>query len=838
MKKYLFLLVLCIPIFTNAQLSTFIDAAQNYNDANIINNFNRQVTPLKVNTTFDKVLDALKFIDTAAKFNEDPSWNILGNSGTSDALNFIGTKDNVPFNIRVNNQKSGRIDPTLVNTSYGYLSLSSNVGGNYNTAVGGYSLNNNTSGSENTAIGVTALDVNTTGSYNTAIGRNSLHLNSGGAGNTATGFSSSIANQTGNYNASFGTNSLLFNTAGSYNSAFGLNSLKTVSTGNYNTGFGYLADVSTGTLINATAIGANSYVTASNSLVLGSINGTNGAISDSKVGIGITAPTERLHIVGNLRLVNGSQSAGRFLQTDANGVATWVDALALITASNGLTKTGNDIKLGGALTENTTLEGGGTKSIVLDNVSEFVVSSNNIQMGSGGGVNNLYGSWEVDELLKAFQNFEVNDSSTFHGYGLLDKKFNYKTNINGTLDPLSLVPKLYIDSVAALKQNDLGYTPENVANKENGTIDNNITKYPTINLLKTGLDTKLDVGTTTTDIPEGTNQYFTSEKAQDATGSMVDATIVYNDGIPSLGRAAIDGDIAISAGSNTAALTAGVIVNADINAAAAIDATKLIDGSISNTELGYINTLTSNAQTQLTNLNSNKVTKGGDTGPLTIGTTDVTDLVLMTGSNSRWRITGGGNLIKNVTSSSFGLHLGGTGFGAAIAFGDTLALETPYGMIRERNGTDTDQGQFYFQKGEGFFTGTLDNIPELWVNQSGNTVIGGETEVAGNKLTVIGNEDVSGNLNVQGNLTAGNILSGSAVLNFPSTLATAVSDLTIVATGAAVGDPVFIGVPNGSVTATATYWAWVSSANTITVRFSPKNTEDPSSNTFKYRVFK
>jgi GH24 family phage-related lysozyme (muramidase) len=46
----------------------------------------------------------------------------------------------------------------------------------------------------------------------------------------------------------------------------------------------------------------------------------------------------------------------------------------------------------------------------------------------------------------------------------------------------------------------------------------------------------------------------------------------------------------------------GTIVNADINAAAQIDATKLIDGSVSNTELGYINTLTSNAQTQLDNI--------------------------------------------------------------------------------------------------------------------------------------------------------------------------------------------------------------------------------------------
>jgi hypothetical protein len=40
------------------------------------------------------------------------------------------------------------------------------------------------------------------------------------------------------------------------------------------------------------------------------------------------------------------------------------------------------------------------------------------------------------------------------------------------------------------KQAALGFTPENSSNKENTTIDTSTTKYPTVNLLKTGLDTK------------------------------------------------------------------------------------------------------------------------------------------------------------------------------------------------------------------------------------------------------------------------------------------------------------------------------------------------------------
>lgn len=43
------------------------------------------------------------------------------------------------------------------------------------------------------------------------------------------------------------------------------------------------------------------------------------------VGIGTAAPLDRLHVVGNLRLEDGSQAAGRVLVSDLNGRATWTD---------------------------------------------------------------------------------------------------------------------------------------------------------------------------------------------------------------------------------------------------------------------------------------------------------------------------------------------------------------------------------------------------------------------------------------------------------------------------------------------------------------------------------
>jgi len=81
-------------------------------------------------------------------------------------------------------------------------------------------------------------------------------------------------------------------------------------------------------------------------------------------------------------------------------------------------------------------------------------------------------------------------------------------------------------------------------------------------------------------------------------------------------------------------------------------------------------------------------------------------------------------------------------------------------------------------------------------------------------------------------------LSATATLDFASTGSEAVADLTITVTGAADGDPVLLGVPNRSITATSSYTAWVSATNTVTVRFSPKATEDPASGTFKVTVSK
>lgn len=98
------------------------------------------------------------------------AWSLDGNAGTIDGTNFIGTTDNIPFNIRVNNEKAGRIDNTNANAFFGYQSGNANTIGTNNTAMGDQALKVTTTGTNNVALGYRAGLTNTTGGNNTLIG--------------------------------------------------------------------------------------------------------------------------------------------------------------------------------------------------------------------------------------------------------------------------------------------------------------------------------------------------------------------------------------------------------------------------------------------------------------------------------------------------------------------------------------------------------------------------------------------------------------------------------------------------------------------------------------------
>ncbi len=183
------------------------------------------------------------------------AWALLGSTGTIDGTNFIGSTDNVPFSIRVNNQKAGRIDPSLFNNFFGYQSGNSNSTGSRNSASGYRALYSNTSGSVNTANGNSSLYFNTTGSENTANGNAALYFNTSGNYNSAFGDYALYSNNTGILNTASGTSALRLNTTGSNNTANGYNSGSALTTGNNNTMIGNNAQPTSGGVSNQIRIG-------------------------------------------------------------------------------------------------------------------------------------------------------------------------------------------------------------------------------------------------------------------------------------------------------------------------------------------------------------------------------------------------------------------------------------------------------------------------------------------------------------------------------------------------------------------------------------------------------
>lgn len=119
----------------------------------------------------------------------------------------------------------------------------------------------------------------------------------------------------------------------------------------------------------------------------------------------------------------------------------------------------------------------------------------------------------------------------------------------------------------------------------------------------TKFDTRLATKTTS-NLAEGTNLYFTDERSQDSVGTiLVDTATIdftYDDATPTISAIVIDGSIT------------------NVKIASGIDAVKIADGSVSNTEYQYLDGVTSSIQTQL---NSKTGIVPGDITKMTFAST-------------------------------------------------------------------------------------------------------------------------------------------------------------------------------------------------------------------------
>ena len=357
------------------------------------------------------------------------------------------------------------------NTATGVSSLSSNTTGDNNTASGSRSLFSNTTGNNNTASGSNSLFSNTTGSHNAASGRFTLYANTTGNGNTASGSNSLTNNTTGNQNTASGNHSLSLNTTGIQNTASGVFSLYSNTTGNQNTGIGYNTQTGSATnvLTNTTAIGANASANTSNSLVLGSINGVNGATASANVGIGTTAPNAALEV----KAVNPAaptNTEGLLIPRVSafpatNPTAAQHGMQVFLTTAVGTQQPGfyywdnpttSWVGIGGSASGNNWALAGNTVNATTDfmgstNDADVIFKRNNVRAGRIGANNTSFG---VDALNPASTGFN-NTASGY--YSLFLNTIGYQNTASGS---------------ASLQFNTIGY--QNTASG-NGSLRSNTT---------------------------------------------------------------------------------------------------------------------------------------------------------------------------------------------------------------------------------------------------------------------------------------------------------------------------------------------------------------------------
>jgi hypothetical protein len=169
----------------------------------------------------------------------------------------------------------------------------------------------------NIAVGASALAVNTSGYTNIAVGWSALTKNKGGIDNIAIGTQALYRSESGHYNVVIGQEAMAYNTSGIQNTAVGMATMSTNTIGGQNTALGYNANVGADNLTNATVIGNQAIVDASNKVQIG-----NNAVNAVQLGTGSNVTLQ----TGLVKITGGTPGVGKVLTSDATGLASWADA--------------------------------------------------------------------------------------------------------------------------------------------------------------------------------------------------------------------------------------------------------------------------------------------------------------------------------------------------------------------------------------------------------------------------------------------------------------------------------------------------------------------------------
>jgi hypothetical protein len=226
--------------------------------------------------------------------NNTASNNVAVGSGALDA-NTSGTP-----NVAVGTAALGASTTATDNVALGFQAGDALTTGGFNVAVGSHALGAGTTAENNVAVGYNALLVSTSDA-GVAVGSEALKANTSGSGNVAVGMGALTANTTGGGNVALGGSALVSSTIAMFNTAVGGAALAAVTSGGSNIAVGYAAganittgasNITVGTSINAVS------ATASNQLNIG--NTIYGDMASDYIGIGQTAPSAALDVLGDI----------------------------------------------------------------------------------------------------------------------------------------------------------------------------------------------------------------------------------------------------------------------------------------------------------------------------------------------------------------------------------------------------------------------------------------------------------------------------------------------------------------------------------------------------------
>lgn len=400
-----------------------------------------------------------------------PNYITVANATTSFIINSTTQQASSNFNISGNGTVSGILSGNTVNAGTQYT-----INGARVVSI---------AGTENLFAGVGAGAGNTIGLQNSYFGFEAGSLGLGGNANSYFGWRAGRNNNSSN-NSFFGHNAGVLTANGESNTFIGQNTGTTNTSGSGNTFLGTRAAALGSDFTNATAIGNRAFAGASNTIVLGGVNGVNGCnpvnfCDTVNVGIGTTSPSERLHVVGNAFFTGGN------VGVTGNGTFNGSVGIGTITPGHKLHVVGENIRVEGNTTSifprfSLNFTGGGADAKKWQNYASTdrlrftalndAENSENIWLDvvrsglSVTGVNFLSGIVSINQLGNAGATTLCRNTS--NQISTCSSSKRYKQNINSYSSGLSLIKQLRPVSFnwKSGGMADLGLVAEEVADIE------------------------------------------------------------------------------------------------------------------------------------------------------------------------------------------------------------------------------------------------------------------------------------------------------------------------------------------------------------------------------------